>query len=190
VQPQPTFSDEASGLLQQLNAGNTDAGEKFYALVYRELKNLAHRQLRHERASSLQTTALVHEACLRLLPRKDLEWGGRSHFLQVAAGTMRTILVDHARRRRAQKRGCEPQRVVLDSVLAAYEEKSLDLLEVDEAITRLQQIDEQMAGILVLRFYGGLTIAETAAVLKISHATVERGWKSAKAWMRVELEKE
>lgn len=157
-------------------------------LVYNELRRLAVRYLRRERANhTLQPTALVNEAYLRLVDQQKVEWHNRAQFFGLAARLMRNILVDHARRRQAVKRGGEPYQisVEIDSQAAAGSE--FEFVALHEALERLALIDQQKARIVELRFFGGLSIEETAAILQIGHATVERDWKFARAWLWREL---
>ena len=152
-------------------------------LVYQELHDIAHRCLRRERSShTLQSTALVHEAYLRLVHRAPPDTQNRAHFAALAARLMREILVDYARARGAAKRGGDC-RVELDEALAAPKKQGADVLALDDALNELQAMDEQQGRIVELRFFGGLTIEETAYVLEISAATVKRDWSVAKAWL-------
>jgi RNA polymerase sigma factor (TIGR02999 family) len=157
-------------------------------LVYQELRRLAASYLRRERpGQTLQPTALVNEAYLRLLKDRPDRWQNRAHFCAIAAHSMRQILIERARARHAQKRGGERARVTLDDALVAGGERSIDLLALDEALTRLASIDPQQSRIVELRFFGGLTMDETAEVMHISPATVGREWRMAKAWLYAEI---
>ncbi len=159
--------------------------------AYDELRQIASRYLARERVGhTLQTTALVHEAYLRLLGRGDLGDGDRTHFLGTAARAMRLILVDHARRRNAAKRGGHAARVPLDDTLAMYEARCQDLIALDEALARLSQMDPQLGRVVELRFFGGLTEEEAASVLQVSPRTVRRSWRIAKMWLWSELKGE
>ncbi len=179
---------QVTQLLQRIRAGEDDAKHDFYAVVYEELRRLAHRAMGHEREShTLQTTAIVHEAFMRLLPMGSVAWGEREQFFRAAAGTMRRILVDHARKRRAKKRS-GGDRVALDHILETYEQHSMDVLAVDEALEHLMQVDEQLARVVELRFFAGLSVEETARVLGLSVSSIERFWRLARAWLRIELE--
>jgi RNA polymerase sigma factor (TIGR02999 family) len=160
-------------------------------LVYKELRDIAHRQLRHERSGhTLQSTALVHEAYLRLMDQGAPETQNRAHFVAVAARLMRQILIDYARSRGAQKRGAnlrvdtEPRE---GAVAARGAQQGVDVVALDEALNALSQRDEQQSRIVEMRYFGGLTIDETAEVLKISPATVKRDWNMAKAWLSREM---
>ena len=157
-------------------------------LVYNELRRLARGYLRRERpGQTLQPTALVNEAYLRLVKDKKQDWKTRSHFVAIAAISMRQILIERARARGAQKRGGDRARVTLDEGLVAGQGRSVDLLAVDAALTRLAAIDSQQARLVELRFFGGLTIEESAEALGISPATVKRHWAMAKAWLQREI---
>jgi RNA polymerase sigma-70 factor (ECF subfamily) len=167
------------------------AVSKLMPVVYDELRKLARHYLRRERAGqSLQATALVNEAYLRLKKDKRQPWQNRTHFFAIAATSMRQILVERARARNAAKRGGEQVRITLDDAIAAEGEKSLDLLALDEALTRLAAFDPEQARIVELRFFAGLSIEESAEALGVSPATVKRGWTMAKAWLKRELQKE
>jgi RNA polymerase sigma-70 factor (ECF subfamily) len=159
-------------------------------LVYGELRRLAGNYLRRERQGhSLQPTALVNEAYLRLVDQKNARWQNREQFLGIAAQLMRRVLVDHARLRQAEKRGgANQQRLSMTSAERLAEQPEVDLLALHEALNELATMDPQQSRIVELRFFGGLSIDETASVLDISHATVERDWKMARAWLRRQLE--
>jgi len=178
-------------------AGNREPGE-LMPQVYDELRRLAANYLRHERpGQTLQATALVHEAFLRLSKEKKQPWRNRTHFLAIAALSMRQILVQRARARRAEKRGGDAARVTLDeSVLgdnaalsrrSAEREGGVDILALDAALDKLAALDEQQAKIVELRYFGGLTVEETAEAMEISPATVKRHWTLARAWLKNEL---
>jgi len=159
--------------------------------VYDELRRLARHYLRRERpGQSLQATALVNEAYLRLKKDKRQPWQNRTHFFAIAATSMRQILVERARARNATKRGGEQVRITLDDAVASGGEKSLDLLALDEALTRLAGLDPEQARIVELRFFAGLSIEESAEALGVSPATVKREWTMARAWLKRELKKE
>lgn len=158
------------------------------AQIYAELRRLAAAYLRRERpGQTLQATALVHEAFLRLANERHVSWHNRAHFCAIAAGSMRQILVERARRRRAAKRGGDPLRVSLDASLLTEGPVPLDIEAVDDALKRFAEIDPVRARIVELRFFGGLSIEETAEVLGVSPATVKRGWALARAWLRQDL---
>ena len=158
-------------------------------LVYAELRRLAAHYLKNERAGqTLQPTALVHEAYLKLLKDRPERWQNRAHFSAIAAHSMRQILIERARARGAQKRGGARQRVTLDDALVAGGERSIDLVALDQALDRLAALDPEQARLVELRFFGGLTVEETAEAMDISPATVKRHWTVACAWLARELE--
>jgi RNA polymerase sigma-70 factor (ECF subfamily) len=157
-------------------------------LVHAELHRIAQRHFGHERPDhSLQATALVNEAYLRLVDAKDVAWNDRAHFLAVAARVMRRILVDHARRRHYQKRGGHAARVTFDEALVVTAEPGSDFVALDDALEALAKFDERKSRVIEMRFFGGLTVEETASVLKVSPATVMGDWRLAKAWLRREM---
>jgi RNA polymerase sigma-70 factor (ECF subfamily) len=175
-------------LLLKWSDGDSSARERLMPLVYDELRRLAAKYLRQERANhTLQPTALVNEAYLLLIDQQKVEWQNRAQFFGLAARLMRNILVDHARTHKAAKRGGEHYRVSLSRADRLSEKPDVDLVALHETLERLAAHDPQKSQIVELRFFGGLTIEETAEVLDISHATVEREWKMARAWLRREL---
>lgn len=176
-------------LLVNWSNGDSSALEALMPLVYDELHRLASRYLSRERPwHTLQSTALVHEAYLRLIDQREVHWQNRSHFFGVAAQMIRRILVDHARSHQAAKRGAGAVKLSLDEVVAAAgERQDIDLVALDDALNRLAQIDPQQSRIVELRFFSGLSIEETAEVLHISPATVKRDWVMAKAWLFREI---
>lgn len=181
---------DVTRLLADLQDGRPDAAPHLTPLVYDELRRLARRQMRHERPDhTLEATALVHEAYLRLVNEPQRTWQNRAHFIAVAARVMRRILVDHARARRASKRGSAPQRVLLEESLLFTEEQSDELVLLDEALERLARFDARQSRVVDLRFFGGLTVDETARVLGVSSKTVERDWNVARAWLHREVSK-
>jgi RNA polymerase sigma factor (TIGR02999 family) len=181
-------SDDITQILLKWSDGDNAALEELMPLVHDELRRLAVRYLRHERANhTLQPTALVNEAYMRLVDQQKVEWQSRAQFFGLAATLMRNILVDYARKHHTAKRGGELQRVSLDANQAG-DIPQIDFLALHEALERLARFDLQKSRIVELRFFGGLSIEETAEVLKIGHATVERDWKLARAWLRRELE--
>jgi RNA polymerase sigma factor (TIGR02999 family) len=190
----PTKSAEITGLLKAWSLGDAAALDRLTPLVYDELRDLAHRYIRHERAGhTLQTTALVNEAYLRLVDVKGIDWQDRVHFLAVSARIMRRILVDAARARASAKRGGEMERVDhstavdFDQLPAANSDRAADLLALDDALSKLTQMDPRRAQVIELRFFGGLTVEETAGILNISPQSVMRDWKLARAWLSREL---
>ena len=180
----------ATQLLKRLGAGDPSAGDELLPIVYEELHRIAARMMKGQsRDHTLQATALVHEAYLRLVDEEvQSSFESRSHFLCVAAKAMRSVLVDHARRRGAAKRAGSGQRLRLDSVAEALEREGADLLSLDEALTRLAALDEDLARAVELRFFAGLSVEETARVLSVSEPTVVRAWRVARMWLRRELD--
>jgi RNA polymerase sigma factor (TIGR02999 family) len=175
-------------LLIEWNDGRDAALEDLLPLVYGELRRLASRKLRRERPDhTLQPTALVHEAYIRLIDQRRVRWQNRAHFYAVAAQVMRRILVDRARARAADKRGAGWQRVTLVGDKASAGSRDVDVLSLDDALRRLAAFDPQQERIVELRYFGGLTLDETAEVIGISIATVKREWAIARAWLRSEL---
>ena len=180
---------EVTQLLLDWSEGNQAALDRLMPLVYQELRRLAHQHLNKERTGhTLQTTDLVHEAYLKLVDQRRVHWQNRAHFYGIAAQLMRRVLVDRARRRRRVKRGGGATMVSLDEVATVSRQSIVDVLAIDEALTRLAEKDPRKAQIVELRFFGGLEVEETAAFLKISEITVMRDWKMAKAWLHKELE--
>ena len=183
-----TSPESVSQLLLKWSDGDGSAREELMPLVYNELRRLARKYLRHERANhTLQPTALVNEAYLRLVDQRSVVWQNRAQFFGLAAKLMRNILVDHARTREAAKRGGPHYSVSVSELDRVSKSSEVDLVVLHEALERLAAYDNQKSRIVELRFFGGLTIEETAKVLDISHATVERDWKMARAWLRREL---
>jgi len=180
--------EEVTVLLKAMSAGDENAPEKLLPIIYDDLRRLAGAYLQNERAEhTLQATALVHEAYIRLVDWQNVTWQNRAHFFAVAAQVMRRILVDHARRKRAEKRDGFGQKLSLDEAVSFAKEREVDLVALDDALTVLEKTDARQARIVELRFFGGLTIEETAEALRISPATVKNEWAFAKAWLRVEL---
>jgi RNA polymerase sigma factor (TIGR02999 family) len=172
-----------------MSEGDRQSIDTLLPIVYQELRRLAANNLRRERpGQTLQPTALVHEAYLRLMKDKPDRWQNRAHFCAIAAHSMRQILIERARARGAQKRGGPRQRVTLDEALVAGGDRSIDLLALDEALERLAAFDPDQARLVELRFFGGLTVEETADAMDISPATVKRHWTVACAWLARELE--
>ena len=175
-------------LLIPWNGGDKQALDKLLPVVYDELRRQAARYLRRERPGhTLQTTALIHEAYLRLIDQKSVQWQNRAQFFGIAAQMMRRILVDHARTKHRAKRGGSDIRVSLTDATSVTKDPDLNLVELDEALNRLEKIDSQQSKIVELRFFSGLNVEETAAALQISPATVKRDWKVAKAWLYREI---
>jgi RNA polymerase sigma factor (TIGR02999 family) len=179
----PLLSKPVSELLMKWRAGDQEALQALVPLVYKELHVLAHVYLRKERPGhTLQTTALVHEAYLRLVDQRPFDAKNQAHFVAVAARLMRQILVDYARSHRAAKRGAD-RKVELDTAVAMPQMPNKDVVALDDALSRLAQMDEQQSRIVELRFFGGLTTEEAAGVLGISRSTAKRDWNVAKAWL-------
>jgi RNA polymerase sigma factor (TIGR02999 family) len=182
-------SSEITALLGDWSRGNQSALNQLLPLVYAELRRMAARHLRGERAGhTLQPTALVHEVYLRLVDQRSVDWRDRAHFFGVSAQVMRRILVDHARRHNAIKRGDGLPRVSIDEAKEVTGPDGIPVLALDQALNRLTGIDEALARIVELRAFGGLTIEEAACVLKVSASTAKREWRTAKAWLTRELE--
>jgi RNA polymerase sigma-70 factor, ECF subfamily len=180
--------DDLTGLLVAWGRGNRDADSRLIAVVYEDLRRLARRRLRGERADhSLAPTALVHEAYLRLVDLRRVHWQNRAQFFAIAARLMRQILVDHARAHGAAKRGGSVWKVPLAEDLRTTAPPDVDLLDLDAALGRLEAIDSRLADLVVLRFFGGLTVEEAAESLDLSPATVKRDWTRARAWLFREL---
>jgi RNA polymerase sigma factor (TIGR02999 family) len=175
-------------MLLDWSQGDQQALDRLIPVVYGELRRLASRHLRRERADhTLQTTALIHEAYLKLVEQRNVQWQNRAHFFGIAAQLMRRILVDHARTRHRVKRGGAATRVPLEEVLVAAEGLNINLVSLDEALTKLAGVDSRLCRTVELRFFGGMSVEETAEVLRVSAATVKNDWSMAKAWLRREL---
>lgn len=181
---------DVTRLLEAWSRGDPAALDSLIPIVYADLRKVAGRRLRSERQGhTLSATALVHETYLRLMGQQPSQLQNRSHFLAVASEQMRRILVDHARRRGASKRGGGTLQLALDAAIAEDASPDLDLLAVDEALSELARLDPRQARVIEMRFFGGLSIEETASVLGISRATVERDWGLARAWLYRRLKK-
>lgn len=181
-------SAKVTQLLLEMSGGNRTAVDELLPLVYREMKRIAGGQLRNERPGhTLQATALVHEAYMKLVDQREVSWQNRAHFLGVATQVMRRILMDYAKSRQRDKRGGGVRPVSLDEALVVSEDRASDLIVIDEALTRLEQLDPRQAKVVELRFFGGLSVEETAAAMEISTPTVKREWAMARAWLHREL---
>jgi RNA polymerase sigma factor (TIGR02999 family) len=175
-------------LLDQLSEGRPQALDSLMTVVYGELRRQAARYLRKERVNhTLQPTALVNEAFMRLVDQRNVRWQNRAHFFGIASQAMRRILVDHARGCARVKRGGPKAQVTLDEGMLAAEQKSIDLIALDEALERLTVLDERQARVVELRFFGGLSVEEAGEVMGVSPATIKREWSMAKAWLYSEL---
>ena len=183
-------SENITQLLIDLSNGDRDAVDILLPVIYDELRKLASSYLRRERPDhTLQPTALVHEAYLRLVDQTRVNWQNRAHFLGVAAQIMRRLLVDHARRHNAEKRGQDYQKISLDENIDRAVERSSRLIALDDALKALAEFDEQKARVVELRYFGGLSIEETADVMGVTPTTIKRHWRFAKAWLHGEMEK-
>jgi len=181
---------DVAALLSQLDVGNDKAAADLVVLLYSELRRLASHYLRRERSDhTLQTTALVHEAYLRLADQREVQWKNKEQFMGVAAQLMRRILVDYSRGHGAQKRGKGFEKVFLEEADGVAKGKASDVIALDEALTRLAEFDPEQARLVEMRFFGGLSIDESAGVLGVSRTTVKRNWNLSKAWLARELRK-
>jgi RNA polymerase sigma factor (TIGR02999 family) len=179
---------DITSLLLQWRGGDETARDELMSMVYEELRAMAHQCMRRERAGhTLQTTALVNEAYLRMVNSSKVQWHDRAHFFAVAAQLMRRVLVDEARKRQYQKRGGEFTRIELDEAMMPAQHRELDLLALDEALDRLAEFAPRKCRVVEMRFFGGLSIKETGAVLDISTDIVKREWRTAKLWLLQEL---
>ena len=180
--------EEITGLLIDWGNGDKAALDRVIPMVYQELRRLAHRQMRRERAGdTLQTTALINEAYMRLVDYARVRPRDRAHFLSIAAQAMRRVLIERARSRRSAKRGSGAQKLSLDGVADVSAERGADLVALDEALTQLAAIDPRKSRLVELKYFGGLTNEESAEVLEISTPTVERDWRTAKMWLHREI---
>jgi RNA polymerase sigma-70 factor (ECF subfamily) len=184
----PDAPGDVTRLLHQIARGSPQAVDELAPLIYDELRRLASACMRRERPGhTLQATALVHEAYLRLLGQRDVVWHDRAHFFAVSATLMRRVLLDHARKRQAAKRGSAAHKATLDEALLISEDHLDDVLAMDECLNRLAAFDPKQARLVELRFFAGLNVDETATVMNISTASVKREWASAKAWLHREM---
>jgi RNA polymerase sigma factor (TIGR02999 family) len=182
--------NEVTQLLLDWSEGDKAALDRLMPLVYDELRRLARYYMRRERPGhTMQTTALVNEAYLRLIDQKSVRWQNRAHFFGIASQMMRRILVDHARSRHYAKRGGGAEKVSLDEAMIVSEERASDVVALDDALKSLEAIDQRKSQIVEMRFFGGLSIEETAEVLGVSPGTVMRDWTLAKAWLHREIDK-
>ena len=184
-------SQQITQLLNQWSNGDAEVLDDLMPLVYKELRRQAAGYLRRERTDhTLQPTALINEAYLKLIDQRDMKWQNRAHFFAIAAQAMRRILVDYARTRKREKRGGAAENLPLDEALTIVsQEKSVDLVALDEALNKLAEFDERQAKVVELRYFSGLSIDETAEVLDVSNVTIRRDWIMAKAWLHQEITK-
>src|SRR5712692_9082391 len=181
-------SPDVTALLIDWSQGDTTALNRLMPLMYDELRRRAAHYLRQERSDhTLQATALVHEAYLQLVNQRRVRWQNRAHFIGLAAQLMRRILVEHARRHNASKRGGAQHKLTLDDSLGLSTERDISLVALDESLTALEVLDPQQSRVVELRFFGGLSVDETAEVLGVSPRTVDREWRMVKAWFKSEL---
>lgn len=184
----PDSSAQITRLLDNWHQGDTKARDEVIPLIYDRLRRMARQRLWHQRPDhTLQSAALVNEAYLRLVQQTSPEWQNRAHFFGVAAQMMRNILVDYARNRLAAKRGGGAQRLSLETEFAPTQQREIDLVALDDALNKLASLDEQQSRLIELRYFGGLSIEETAKVMGVSPATVKREWATARAWLQREL---
>ncbi len=191
AEPPPKLSEpDVTRILDSLTDGDRSAARDLLPVVYSQLRSLANIYLNNERPDhTLQATALVHEAYLKITESKPQEWDGRSHFFRVAAAVMRHILIDHARNKGRLKRGGDRKKLPLDEAIIAFEDRAIDLVALDEALTELSRLDQRPSRVVELRFFGGLTVEETAEVLGVTDRTVKSDWATAKAWLLRTMDK-
>ena len=185
-----TKNPDATVMLDQLNAGDGKAAERLLTVVYDELHDLADGFMRRERADhTLQPTALIHEAFMKLVDQSRVNWNGKTHFKAVAAQAMRRILIDHARGKKREKRGDGWRRVPMYDAFQLAASGALDVLSLQDALEKMRALDERQANVVEYRIFGGMTSEETARMLDVSQRSVERDWKMGLAWLRRELSK-
>lgn len=181
-------SEKVTQLLSELSGGNRAVVDELAPMIYQELKRIAGAQLRRERPGhTLQATALVHEAYLKLVDQHEVTWQNRAHFFGIASQIMRRILMDYAKSAKREKRGGGAHKTSLDEALVVAEDRASDLVQIDEALSRLEELDPRQAKVVELRFFGGLSVEETAVALGVSAPTVKREWAMARAWLHREL---
>ncbi|MBL8212288.1 MAG: sigma-70 family RNA polymerase sigma factor [Bryobacterales bacterium] len=184
----PDPNHDVTLLLSELKSGRAEAAEQLLPLVYQELRRIAGAYMRRERSNhTLQATALVHEAYMQLVDQTRVDWKNRAHFFGVAAQLMRRILVEHARAHHAQKRGGNASKLSLDDVINHFPDREVTLVALDDSLKELERLDPRQSRIVELRFFGGLTTEEVSEVMGISTATIEREWRSARAWLHTQL---
>ncbi len=185
----PEYNSELTQLLIQYGKGNKSVLSEILPQIYNELRKISSKYLRDEyRNHTLQTTELVHEAYIKLMGSQNLSWQNKAHFFSIAAHSMRQVLVDHARKKKSIKRGEGKPNISLDDVYEVSENNDEKILALDEALKRLEKVEERSSKIVELRYFSGLTFEETAEVLNISESTVKRGWNYAKAWLYREMD--
>ncbi len=188
MEPAEQDDHRVTELLLGWSEGDDESRDRLMDIVYQELRRIAGAQLRGERRGhTLQATALVNEAYLRLVDQNRVQWKNRAHFFGIAARLMRRILVDHARRQRAEKRGGGATLLAINEEVVAGPERDFDLVALDDALEELQSFDARAAQLVELRFFGGLTIEETSEVMELSPATIKREWSTARAWLHREI---
>ncbi len=186
----PSSPNEVTELLQRWKSGDDQALDRLTPLVYDQLHRLAHQYIRRERhGHTLQTSALVNEAYLRLVEHKAIDWQSRAHFFAVSAVVMRRVLVDYARQRKSEKRGGGLQQITFADDLMVTQQRAAELVALDEAIKALSELYPRHSKVVELRYFGGLNNKEASAVLQVSETTIERDWRYAKAWLYRELKK-
>ena len=184
----PVFPEGITQLLRSWSKGDNAALDQLIPLIYPELRRLARRYMHRENSQhTLQTSALINEAYLRLIDQQSVEWHDRAHFFAMAAQVMRHILIDHARSHRYAKRGAGAQHLALDDVAVINQERAAEFLALDDALTALAAFDPRKSQLVELRFFGGLTVKETAEVMNLSQITIKREWRAAKAWLLREI---
>lgn len=191
TRPTCQTADNLTGLLIEWHEGDKAALDRLTPLVYDELRRIAHRYVQRERAGhTLQTTALVNEAYLRLAGQQKVDWQNRAHFFAVTAQVMRHILIDHARRRHYVKHGGDAQHVSLEAATVMSQQRAVELIALDDALAELANFDQRKSRVVELRYFGGLSLEETAEVLEVSLMTVRRDWRVAKAWLYQAVKRE
>ena len=184
----PDASEPITDLLLELKRGDPESSDRLFLVVYEDLRRLAHRELRRESPDhTLGTTGVVHEAYLRLVNQTRVEWRDRAHFYAVASQAMRRVLVDHARRRRRLKRGAGNRPITLDENVSSLDDRADQLIALDEALTRLEQLNPRLSRVVECRFFGGLTEEEIAQAIGVTVRTVKRDWAKARSWLYGEL---
>ncbi|MGN8225964.1 sigma-70 family RNA polymerase sigma factor [Gracilimonas sp. BCB1] len=181
--------EEVTQLLVRLKSGENEVYEKLYPLIYDELRSLAYRHMKHQRADhTLSKTELVHEAYLKMIDQTTINFSDKSHFLAIASKCMRQILIDHARKKHAQKRGGKNKDLTfIDELFSKQKKKAKELIDIDDALNELEKLNDRLAKVVEMRFFGEMTIEDTAEALNISKSTVKRDWMKARGWLYKEL---